>query len=960
VEDIKDRVESVPGVLEAKILGDREREIRVEVNIDRLNAYKIPVTRIFSLISGENKTVSAGNLEMLGGKFQIRVPGEFESPDEIKKLVVGGGETGGPVYLSDIAAITDTFKDRVSISRIQGRPCISLMVQKRSGQNVIKVTNGVKKVLEEEKAKLPSGVNYLITSDLSVDTYGMLYELENNIISGLILVLFVLFLVMGVRNSLLVAFAIPMSIMITMAILQAVSISLNMVVLFSLILVLGMLVDNAIVIVENSFRHRNLGNDTHTSALLGASEVTMAITGSSATTALAFIPLLFWPDVIGKFMWYFPITLITALTASLFVALVINPVLCSIWLEPARKVSRLGDMLHKTGDKFLSWYVSALKVCLKYPKSLFAFFALALIVITLLYFKFGAGVELFPEVDPRRANIYIELPEGTRIEKTDSIVSDIEKRLSKYSDIEYYLTTVGSGGGSYFKGGKSGTNMASILVEFKKFEDRRFPSKVLADAIRMNLNGLGEISIKKARQKEITISGGKSGVSAIKLLLEAVLKDKVQKIRIKTENSNGKSILLPENDYESVRAVLMTATTPFPGAEIIVKKEKKGPPTGSAIKIEIAGDDYRILGELSQQVEDIMSEIPGLTDLTDDLVEGLPELNFAIDKRRAAIFDLDTSTIATFIRAAINGIDAGKYREGEDEYDITIRLPESQRLDTNALSKMRIPNKTGNSIPLSSIGKFSFSEGYGTIKRKNQRRTITVEAETLDGYGTDDVLKAMSAKIAGVPFPLGYSINFTGENEDQTENFNFLMKSFFIASGLILIILVVQFNSVLLTLIIFSSVVLSFIGVFAGLLTLDMRFSVIMTGLGIISLAGIAVNNAIVLIDFAQQFKAKGHSAYEAAIESGKIRLRPVLLTTITTVLGLIPMAVGWTLEVHSFPPKIIAGAESSQWWAPMAIVVIFGLSVSTLLTLFLSPTLFCFFDGLREKTNKYLSIGKQ
>jgi multidrug efflux pump subunit AcrB len=233
-----------------------------------------------------------------------------------------------------------------------------------------------------------------------------------------------------------------------------------------------------------------------------------------------------------------------------------------------------------------------------------------------------------------------------------------------------------------------------------------------------------------------------------------------------------------------------------------------------------------------------------------------------------------------------------------------------------------------------------------------------VEADTLDGYGTDDVLKAMSAKIAGIPLPSGYSINFTGENEDQTENFNFLMKSFFIASGLILIILVIQFNSVLLALIIFSSVILSFIGVFAGLLTLDMRFSVIMTGLGIISLAGTVVNNAIILIDFAQQFKAKGHSAYEAAIESGKIRIRPVLLTAITTVLGLIPMAIGWSLEVHSFPPKIIAGAESSQWWAPMAIVVIFGLSVSTFLTLFLSPTLFCFFDGLREKTSKYLSAG--
>jgi multidrug efflux pump subunit AcrB len=381
-----------------------------------------------------------------------------------------------------------------------------------------------------------------------------------------------------------------------------------------------------------------------------------------------------------------------------------------------------------------------------------------------------------------------------------------------------------------------------------------------------------------------------------------------------------------------------------------VKKEKKGPPSGASISIEICGDDYSILGEISRQIEKRIADIGGIADINNDLVEGLPELKFIPDRKRLAIFDLDTSTVATFIRAAINGLEVSKYREGEDEYDITIRLPERQRLDTSALSRMRIPNSSGISIPLSNIGSFSYGEGYGTIKRKNQQRTVTVEAEPQDGYSADDILKQIPKRLSDLNLPAGYKINFAGENEDQRENFQFLLKSFFITSGLIFIILVLQFNSVLFPTIIMTSVIFSMIGVFSGLLIFNMRFSIIMTGLGIISLAGVVVNNAIILIDFAIQLRDRGHDSYSAALEAGKLRLRPVLLTAITTILGLVPMAVGWSLEIHSFPPSFIAGAESSQWWAPMAIVVITGLTVSTLLTLFLVPTLFLQFDKIKHK----------
>ncbi len=950
VEDIKDKVESVPGVLEAKIFGDREREIRVEIDVDRLNAYAIPVSRILSVISRENKTSSAGNIEMLGGKFQIRVPGEFASPDEINSLVIGGGQ-GGPIYLTDIAEIKDSFKDLESVSRIKGRPCISLMVQKRSGQNVIKVTNGVKKVLAAEKESLPEGVEFLVTSDLSADTYSMLDELENNIASGLMLVIAGLFLALGMRNSLFVALAIPMSMLISFTTLALGGITLNMIVLFSLILVLGMLVDNAIVLVENCFRYRNLGSESFDAVLLGTDEIAMPIIGSTATTVVAFVPLLFWPDVIGEFMWYLPITLIIALLASLFVALTINPVFCSVWIKKADNDAHgFFKRLREHGDFIVSAYASVLRKCLDYPKSLFAIASAAFVMVMLAYFRFGAGVELFPEAEPRRATIGIEFPEGTRIERTDAAAREIERRIAGYPDIEYYLTTVGSGGGSYFKGGQSGTNYASILLEFKDFEDRTVASSILVEAIRMNLSGFRGVLFKKTGADQIAISGSASQRKALRLAIDTILGDSAKDKSFSEQDSATPSIAIPAASFDSIHDALLKSSAPFPGAEVTVKKDKEGPPSGASISIEISGDDFATLGEISRQVEKRIADIEGIADVKDDLVEGLPELKFIADRKRLAIFGLDTSTVATFIRAAINGLEVSKYREGEDEYDITIRLPERQRLDTSALSRMRIPNSSGKSIPLSNLGSFSYGEGYGTIKRKNQQRTVTVEAEPQDGYSADDILRQISGRLSDMKLPAGYKINFAGENEDQQDNFQFLLKSFFIASGLIFIILVIQFNSVLFPLIIMTSVLFSMIGVFSGLLLFDMRFSIIMTGLGIISLAGVVVNNAIILIDFAIQLRAKGFDSYSAALEAGKLRLRPVLLTAITTVLGLVPMAVGWSLEIHSFPPKFIAGAESSQWWAPMAIVVITGLTVSTLLTLFLVPALFLQFDKLKNK----------
>lgn len=960
-EDIQDSIENVPGVLEAKIFGDREREIRVEVDIARLNAYRIPVTELIKLISQENTTVSAGNIEMTGGKFQIRIPGEFAAPGELDTLILLM-RNGVPVYLTDIAEIKDTFKDLSTISRVRGKPCVSLMVQKRSGENIIRIISEVKRILEKAKEKFPKGVDYVITSDMSEDTYMMLYELENNIVSGLFLVLLVLLFVMGLRNSFLVATAIPLSMLITFVTLSAFSITLNMIVLFSLILASGMLVDNAIVIVENIYRHSCLGFTPADAAKNGTSEVAWPVITSTLTTLAAFLPLLFWPDVIGEFMSYLPKTAIIALSASLLVAIVVNPVLCACFIKPGKWKSHeeSAGFLHKFGGKILNVYENILKECLSYSGLVVGLAALILVLVCMLYIRYQTGVELFPDSDPKRSDIRLRFPEGTEIEKTDKVVAEIEDRLKKFSDIDYILSTVGQGEGSLFAGGTAGTHLATILVEFKDIEKRRYCSFDLVDAMRININGYEDFKIEEGGRSNIPTGSGsiikilaeKDPVnSSIKTLISSTLTSagiNADVVIEETPESSGerKSILISAGkDTKKIMDLLRQEQHGFSGVEIIVGKEKKGPPTGAPVSVEISGDDFDILTDIVEMVKVRIQTIPGLVDIRDDYEEARPELKFIVDRKRIAILGLDTSTVANFIRTAINGSEVSKYREGEDEYDITIRLPERQRLDTDILSQMEIPVHGGWPIALSNLGRFTYDSGYGTIRRKNLHRTITIDADARSGYGVDDVLTAIRKKLSELSFPKGYTIRYRGENEDQNEASAFLSKAFLIAIFLIAIILIVQFNSIFLSAIILTSVLLSFIGVFSGLLICQMRFSVIMTGLGIISLAGVVVNNAIVLVDCAQKQRENGKNAIEAVLIAGKLRFRPVFLTAITTVLGLIPMAVGWSMDIHSFPPAFIAGAESSQWWAPMAIVVIFGLSVATVLTLIVVPALYCFID---------------
>jgi multidrug efflux pump subunit AcrB len=880
-EEIQDRVELLPGVRQALVSGTREREIRVEVDLQRLIAYDIPIELLMSRVASENSTVSAGNLEMDGDKFQVRVPGEFKMVPEIRDILLTQRD-GQPIYLRDVAEVMDTYKDRETISRLNGEPSVSLSIKKRSGENSVALIDSV--IAEIEVYPMPPGVSVTTVYDESDYVDMMITELENNIASGFLLVIIVLFIFMGGRNSLFVAVAIPLSMLVAFAAMSVLGFSLNMMVLFSLVLAVGMLVDNAIVIVENIFRNHSLGLGRVEAARRGAAEVAWPVITSTITTCAAFTPLLFWPDLMGQFMGFLPRTLIIVLCASLFVAIVINPAICSALIS--RGHGRLReDSDDRRHHPFVRGYERLLRGALQHRGAVTLLSVLFLVLSIQVYGRWGKGVELFPEVEPRNAVVKVRFPQGTSIERTDAVLRDIEAKLPAYEDVEFFLTTVGEVGGFNFTSGAvGGTHVGNIHVEFRDMEDRVGNSLDLVDTIRKAVGTL-------------------------------------------------------------------------PGVEVRVEREEEGPPTGDPISIEVAGDDFDMLSELSTTIIRAVETVPGLVDLQDNLEDALPELQFVVDRHRAALLGLDTGTIGFFLRTSIYGMESSRFRADEDEYDITLRLPLEQRDSATLIDQVRIPLADGRTVPLSSVGKLVYAGGRGSINRKDRKRVITISGSN-QGRGVDKIIAEVQERVSKLDIPSGYAVRYAGDTEEMQKSGAFLARAFSIAAGLIIVVLVIQFNSVLLPVIIFLSVLLSIIGVMWGLIICGMRFGVIMTGVGVISLAGIVVNNAIVLMACILQQRAGGTvSAVEAVVQAGRLRLRPVLLTAVTTVLGLIPMAIGWSLEIHEWPPRIIAGSETSAWWAPMAVAVIFGLTLSTLLTLVLIPVLYSLIESVVERTMRALRI---
>jgi multidrug efflux pump subunit AcrB len=938
-EDLQDRIEQIPEVLEVTLSGGLEREVKVDVDLARLKFYGLAFDDVIDAIREENVTTPGGTIDVGDLKYLVRVPGEFKDTRLIEDIVITA-PGNRPVYIRDVAAVDFGFKERDSFARLDGRPVVTLGVSKRVGKNIIQTADAVKEVIEEERASFPPSTVVKITSDTSEDVHHMVSSLENNIISGLIMVVAVLLFALGLRNASFVGIAIPLSMLLSFSVIQLSGMTMNFIVLFSLILALGMLVDNAIVIVENIYRFRERGYGPREAAKLATGEVAMPVIAATATTLAAFAPMAFWPGIVGEFMGYLPKTLIITLSSSLFVAVVINPTLCSLFMRaegekapgltremkwalgiiaglaflvvvaikplPAILLALTGVLLWAVHHYVLAsaahWVQEeSLPATLRYYERVLRwallhrgrvmFGALAALVGAVMAFgMFSRGVVFFPEdIPPSTIYVQVEAPTGTRADATNAMALEIEKGLQGFpgsEDFESVVSTVGSSSGDIFSGG-SGTHVATIAVNFVDFE------------------------------------------------------------------------LRVDDVFETLEAMRNAVGTGIAGADITVDKPQEGPPTGLPITIEIVGEDADRLKALADQVVMTLSRsaiAPKLEGLESDLADARPELTVEVDRERAQLFGLNTRDVGFTVRSAINGVEAGEFRDGEDEYDIVVRLAESYRRDLSSLADLNVVAEDGSQVPLLSVADWSINESFSGINRKDLDRVVTVSSDVRSGYNANAVLAEVQAELVDfvAALPAGYDLRYTGQQEEQQESAAFLFGAFFTAMLLIAFILISQFDSILKPLIILSSVVLSTIGVLIGLLIFRMPFGIIMSGVGVISLGGIVVNNAIVLIDYIGILRKRdGMNRLESLVRGGLTRFRPVTLTAITTVVGLIPLAIGMNIDFYGMylrlEPNFYWGGEQATWWGPMAIAVIAGLTFATFLTLVLVPVMYSLTDEVAD-----------
>ncbi len=882
-EEVQERLEEIAGVLEVDLTGGVEREVRVDIDPDALRFHDLGLVDVQDAIALENVALPSGELALGTYDYQVRLPGELESIDEIGAIVVNTGAPV-PVYVRDLASISFGLQDRDTFARLNGVEAVILSIKKRSGENILGIADRVREVLDEMSVSVPEGTRFQIIADSSVYVRNMVSELQNNILSGMILVVAVLFLFLGFTNSIFVGVAIPFSMLITFVVLRFIGYTLNMVVLFSLILALGMLVDNAVVIVENIYRHRAGGYGRIEAALAGTAQVSGAVAASTLTTVCAFLPLAFWPGIMGEFMKYLPITVIITLSASLLVALVFNPVLCATFMRaPAegRRQQRmhLGDRLMRIG---LTSYEPVIRWALRHRALTLGASAAALVGVLVLFGFFNAGIEFFPDTDPTYAYVRVEAPSGTRLEVTDDYSRRVEQEVARVPELVAFVTEVGSGGGGGggLATGPSGgpAHIALVSMEFLAMEQRQESSRASLAELRKRL-------------------------------------------------------------------------ADFTGARLVIDKQEDGPPTGKPVTIEITGDDFAVLGDLADQIKRRIRGVPGLVDLQDDYDRGRPQIRVRVDGDKAGRYGLRTWDVANTLRTALQGSDVSKFRIGEDEYDIVVRYGTHARESIEDLREITVFHE-GATIPLTAFAEISFDTGLGAIHRIDGRRVVSVTADVAAGFNANAVRERARRRVADLRLPPGNSLSFAGESEDEEEAKAFLSDAFGIALMLILIVLITQFTSVTVPFVILSCVILSLIGVFIGLMVMRTPFGIIMTGVGVISLAGIVVNNAIVLLDYVLKLRAGGLDPFDAIVEAGKTRFRPVILTAVTTILGLIPLTTGVSLDFGllfegRFADALIVGGESSQWWGPMGVAVIWGLAVATFLTLVIVPVMYASIEPL-------------
>lgn len=956
-ETLQDEFEGLNEISEASIRGVDEREIQINVDPYKLESSGLEFEDIAMAIRMENLTIGAGEFTADETRRIIRTEADYTNIEQIENTIIKVNN-GKAVYLRNVARVVDGYKERSTISRLDNRPVVTLSITKKSGENILAATEKINQTIADQKARgyLPETLEVKITDDYSHYIREQIANLENSIILGMILVVFVLFLFLGFRNALFTGLSIPMSMFLSFVILHQMGITLNNMVLFSLILALGMLVDNSIVAVENVFRLHSQGYSTLKATQKGVSEIAFPIISSTLTTLAAFFPLLFWKGIMGEFMKILPQTLIIVLSASLFVALIQAPPFIATFMriDDIREKLNVKKVLKKAGifallslpfyGLHVFWLANILcTVALIMILNLIAFRPMArwfqtrflvklenfyqrrlriavsgrnpfwyfLGTIILLLFSVGIfminspKILFFPDSDPQTVYVTMELPLGTSIDKTDTVSRQVEsiikKTLEPYQQIVKSVTTsVGNGKGGMFENSAS-PNKSLTSISFEEFKLR-------------------------------------GGIST--------------------------SVIMKE---------LATQLDGFVGAKIYVEKEEEGPPVGAPINIEVSGDEFEQLLKISDDLMTLIDQdkIPGIEGLKMDIDVNQPEMKVKIDRERARLYELSTSAVAMALRSSLYGYDLGNFKEGEDEYDIFLRLDEPYRNDVSTLMNQKL-FINDNRIPIAAVASFEYSTTYDKISRINHKRVITISSNVIEGFNANDINERIRQVLADYTPSKGYAINFTGEQQEQDESSAFLFQALLIALAAIFLILVTQFNSFIRPLIIMATVLFSTIGVFLGLTIFHMEFVIIMTGIGIISLAGIVVNNGIVLVDYIDLLRQRRREELglpekaflskedeiDALVLAGKTRLRPVLLTAITTVLGLVPLAIGINFDFFTlysrFDPEFSIGGENVAFWGPMSWTVIFGLSFATFLTLIVSPVMYMITIKINYRVKKW------
>jgi multidrug efflux pump len=940
-EVAQDKIEGLKEITRVDIVGALDREIQINADIFKMQAAKVTFGNIEQAVSLENLTISGGSLTSNGTRNTVRIKGQFENVETLRNIVVHSS-SGAFVRLGDIAEVNDSFEEQESFARLNGKNVITLNVIKKSGANLLDASDQIKVIIDDLKSNnYPKGLDVTITGDTSLLTRNTLEELNNTIIIGFILVTIVLMFFMGITNAFFVGLAVPLSMFVAYLILPSLGYTMNMIVMFAFIFALGIVVDDAIVVIENTHRLHKFNPDINIAAKKAAGEVFLPILSGTLTTLAPFFPLVFWPGIVGQFMHYLPVTLIITLFASLFVAYIFNPVFAvsfmkheydsefqkgSGWKKAktimvvmlvfagifyATKVYGLANFLvfsvlmillfhfvlkkmittfqEKTWPYLMGVYAKQLRFVLQGARPIWILLGMVGLFFATIFLTglVKPTVLFFPENDPNNIYVYVKMPSGTHQNVTDSVTKIAEERVYKAigrnnPDVESIISNVTIGAEE--------EGFASTGTPFNR----------------------GKVSVNFVEHKHRT-----SGISTTQYM-----------------------------------EIIRKETSGIIGAEITVGKNGNGPPTGKPINIEVTSENLEELVEDANAFKAYLDSmnIPGVEELKTDFEMNTPEIIIQIDRDRAQRLGISTGQIGMEIRTALYGKEISKLKQEEDEYPIMLRYGKVTRDNINSLVNLEITYRDMNtgllrSIPLSTVARIDYTSSYAGIKRLNQKRIITVYSNLISGYSANDIVPIIKNKAKTFSLHPGTEIKLTGEQEDQDETTAFFLKAMIIALGLIFFILITQFGSMSKSLIILSEVIFSIIGVLLGVIIFHMEIVILMTGLGIIALGGIVVRNGILIVEFIDAKKAEGMPTRRAIIEGGSTRITPVILTATATMLGLVPLAVGMNINFATMftelNPHIYFGGDNVAFWGPLAWSIIFGLSFATFLTLMFVPALY-------------------